>query len=126
MKAKDRITCYACTNATGSQKVPTATIGKSKQPRCFTARGLGKATNLAIWRGLPLPYFHQKRAWSDKVVMARWFNEVFLPHVRHAHGGTKVLLIMDNCGSHTPAELKWLFNDQTGQVEVTTLPRHTT
>ena len=29
MKAKDRITCYVCTNATGSQKVATPTIGKS-------------------------------------------------------------------------------------------------
>lgn len=126
MKAKDRMTGYACTNATGTQKVPTATIGKPKQPRCFTARGVGQATNTSKWRGLPLPYFNQKRAWSDSYVMTKWFQDVFLPHVRLAHRNAPVLLIMDNCGCHTPRELKQRFHDPTGQVRLATLPPNTT
>ncbi|CAN0298812.1 unnamed protein product, partial [Pylaiella littoralis] len=35
MKAKDRVSAYMCTNATGSGKVPMSIIGKSKNPRCF-------------------------------------------------------------------------------------------
>lgn len=34
MRAKDRITAYVCTNATG-QKVPMSIIGTAKNPRCF-------------------------------------------------------------------------------------------
>ena len=35
MKAKDRVSAYMCTNATGTAKVPMSIIGKSKNPRCF-------------------------------------------------------------------------------------------
>ena len=35
MKAKDRVTLYIATNATGTDKVPLGMIGKAKQPRCF-------------------------------------------------------------------------------------------
>jgi len=55
MKAKDRVTLYVCTNATGTRKVPLAMIGSSQNLRCF-GRNQEKRT---------LPYFAQKKAWSD-------------------------------------------------------------
>ena len=36
MKAKDRVTLYVATNATGTNLVPLSIIGKSAKPRCFT------------------------------------------------------------------------------------------
>ncbi len=35
MKAKDRVTLFIATNATGNDKVPLCLIGKSLKPRCF-------------------------------------------------------------------------------------------
>ena len=40
MKAKYRITGYACTNASGTHQVPMGVIGKTQQPRCFKATGM--------------------------------------------------------------------------------------
>jgi hypothetical protein len=50
MKAKDRITGYACTNASGTHQVPMGVIGKTQQSRCFTAAGVGKPNNTARWQ----------------------------------------------------------------------------
>lgn len=59
MKAKDRVSVYICTNATGSAKVPRAMIGKSKNPRCF--------------RDTPCPitYLSQAHAWLDSVTFKK-------------------------------------------------------
>ncbi|CAM9821907.1 unnamed protein product [Phaeothamnion confervicola] len=107
MKAKDRITIYVCTNASGKQKVPLAVIGAAKNPRCF--RG----------KQLPVTYFQQNRAWSDQRVMALWFSKVFLRHVRQLTG-QPVALIMDNCSGH--GELI----DPRNQVKVICLPPNCT
>ena len=47
MRAKDRVSAYMCTDATGSAKVPMAINGRSKNPRCFNRRAC------------PLKYFSQ-------------------------------------------------------------------
>lgn len=107
MKAKDRVTLYVATNATGTDKVPLCLIGKSKRPRCFDM-------------GPPrLKYFNQAKAWSDSKVFQKWW-EFFLNHIR-SQTADKVLLIMDNCGPHG-AELK----DPHNQVNVVFLPPNVT
>ena len=86
IKAKDRVTIYVATNATGNDLVPLSLIGKLKQPRCF--RG----------RTLKLRYYSQARAWSDTKVFNRWWED-FRNYIR-TKTNAKVLLIMDNCGPH--------------------------
>jgi hypothetical protein len=72
MKAKDRITAFACTNAAGD-KVPMAIIGSSQKPRCFALSPC------------PLPYLSQAKAWADAATFKRWYVEVFLPYIRRHH-----------------------------------------
>ncbi|CAB1101671.1 unnamed protein product [Ectocarpus sp. CCAP 1310/34] len=75
MRAKDRVTAYMATSASG------------RKPRCFKIRGS------------PIKYFSQKNAWSVARVFKLWWSQVFLPHVRSVTS-EKVLLIMDNHSSH--------------------------
>ena len=51
MKAKDRVSAYMCTNATGTGKVPIAIIGKSKSLGCFVPRPVRSSTSLRRTRG---------------------------------------------------------------------------
>lgn len=107
MGAKDRITAYVCTNADGSQKLPMAIIGKAAKPRCFRL-------------GAPaVPYFSNSTAWSNTGTFRKWFNYVFLPHVRKVTS-KPVALVVDNASSHN--ELK----DMRGQVSVIDLPPNVT
>jgi uncharacterized phosphosugar-binding protein len=73
MKAKDRITLYVITNASGTDMVPLNVIEKSKNQRCF--------------RILPteLPYYDQAKAWSEKslFIMVAVLSELHLqPHLK--------------------------------------------
>lgn len=106
MKAKDRVTAYMCTNASG-RRVPLSLIGTAKDPRCFRIRKS------------PVMYFSQKNAWSDARVFKQWWLKVFLPHVRSVTS-KKVLLIMDNHSSH--ADLV----DPREQVTILELPPNRT
>ena len=103
MKAKDRVTLYVTTNATGTDKVPLSLIGKSKNPRCFRNKTL------------KLKYYNQAKAWSDSKVFKKWW-EAFRLYIR-SRTNRKCLLIMDNCGPHG-TELV----DPDGQIEVIFLP----
>lgn len=97
MKAKDRISAYVCTNATGTLRVPLAIIGKAGSPRCFQ-------------KGSPaVAYFSQKNAWSDLATFRRWYDHVFLPFVRQ-RTSRRVALVMDTCGPHG-SDIQ-LFNEQ--------------
>ena len=87
MKAKDRVTAFVCTNASGTKKLPMAIIGTAKQPRCFKIRKPA------------VPYFHQRNAWADTATFRAWFYTVFIPFIRR-NTSQKVALLMDNCGSH--------------------------
>ena len=108
MKAKDRITAYVCTNASGTLKLPMAVIGYAQKPRCFKLKPPC------------LPYFSQKNAWSDTKTFKQWYYSVFLPFVRR-QTSDKVVLLMDNCGPHG-CDLK----DCREQVTILTLPPNCT
>ena len=103
MKAKDRVTLYVTTNGTGTDLLPLGVIGTAKDPRCF------RLTNP------PLPYYSQRKAWSDSNTFKQWFCE-FCQHVllKTAH---KILLLLDNCGPHCPG-----ICDPTSQVTIMYLP----
>ena len=88
--AKDRVTLVVCCNATGTERLPIAMIGKAKELACISGNS---------W---PIPYFQQKNAWIDVPTFNKWFNEVFEPHVRK-RTGHKVLLILDNAPGHSTA-----------------------
>ncbi len=87
MSAKDRITAYVCTNADGSEKLRMAIIGTANNSRCFR---LGRP---------PVQYFSNKTTWSTAETFKKWFNYVFLPHVR-SRTSKEVALLMDNANSH--------------------------
>lgn len=107
VKAKDRVTLFIATNATGNNKVPLCLIGKSLKPICFK-------------HGPPcLKYFSQAKAWSDSKVFKQWW-EFFLNHIR-MKTAEKVLLIMDNCGPHGSE-----ITDPQNQVKVVFLPPNVT
>ena len=72
-KAKERVTINACSNASGSIKLPLLFIGKAKNPRCF--RGTDKST-------LPVVYRSQKNAWVNTVIFNDWFQNCFVPDVQ--------------------------------------------
>ena len=108
MKAKDRITAYVCTNASGTLKLPMAVIGTAKTSRCFKLKSPF------------LPYFHQKNAWSETQTFKRCYFNVFLPLIRK-HTSDKVILLMDNCGPHGTD-----LQDAREQVTILTLPPNCT
>jgi len=110
MTAKDRITLYVCTNASGTQKLPLGVIGKSKNPASFRVRPLPKGVH----------YYSQERAWSDTMTMQKWFTDLLLPFIRK-QTSHPVALVLDNASSHS----KELF-DPKGQVSVVPLPPNTT
>lgn len=103
MQAKDRVTAYMATNATGSRKVPLSLIGTAKSPRCFKLRDS------------PVRYFCQPNAWSDVRVFKEWWSWLFLPYVRSLTTN-KVLLLIGSHSSH--ADLV----DPNGQVTILELP----
>ena len=124
-KTKNRLTGYACANANGTHVVPLGIIGKAKRPRAFVDASVGASNDTRPWRGLPLPYFAQKQAWSDSCVMKQWFTTVFLPHVRTNHPEEPVLLLVDSCACHA-ADISDIFDDVQRQVEIVPLPPYTT
>ncbi|CAB1115862.1 unnamed protein product [Ectocarpus sp. CCAP 1310/34] len=93
MRAKDRVTAYMATSASGC-KVPPSSIGTAKEPRCFKIRGS------------PIKYFSQKNARSDARVFKLWWSQVFLPHVRSVTSEkVKILELPPNCTSkHQPMD----------------------
>ena len=87
MGAKDRVTLFVCTNATGTRKLPMVMIGKAKRPRWFSLSPPA------------VPYMSQRNAWADTITFKHWFTSCFIPFIRR-HTSDKVALVMDNCGSH--------------------------
>lgn len=71
---KDRLTGLACSNATGTLKIPLMLIGKSKNPRCFKNK-----------KDLPIQYKSQNRAkakaWMNTEIFLDWYKTIFLPTV---------------------------------------------
>ena len=72
-KQKERVTLMACSNVSGSHKLPFLFIGKAANPRCF------KHVNKAA---LPVVYKCQKNAWANTAIFTDWFNCHFIPSVK--------------------------------------------
>ena len=107
MKAKDRVSAYMCTHATGTGKVSIAIIGKSKSQRCFHATPC------------PVKYLAQANAWSDSATFKKWWLEVFIPFIRHwTH--LPVLRLIDGCASHEDLV------DPRGQIKTMVYPPNRT
>lgn len=92
-KSKERVTLMFCANADGTDKWKLTMIGKSRNPRCF--KGIDQ-------RHLPVTYMSQKNAWMDQYVYRHWIEDF---DKRMTRKGLKVLLLMDNVGSHKHDEL---------------------
>ena len=91
---KERVTISACSNATGSIKLPLLLIGKSKNPCC-----------LNIPRdSLPVEYASQSNAWVNSPIFLNWFHHSFVPFVRkkliEMGLEPKAVLLLDNCSAH--------------------------
>ena len=98
-KSKDRVTINACSNATGSIKLPLHLIGKAKKPRCF------KGLKMDLF---PVKYSGQKNAWMDTGLFYDWFHNDFIPYVREKLAALglegRAVLVLDNCSAHPNAE----------------------
>ncbi|EKX54328.1 hypothetical protein GUITHDRAFT_99805 [Guillardia theta CCMP2712] len=95
----ERISVLVCANATGSHRIPCAIVGHASQPA----------------RAWPTPYFSQRQACVDGVVLKSWFDEVFCPCVRQFTSQPVLLLVNDMQG---------MANDQLEQekVKLITIP----
>ena len=117
-KQKERITLMACSNATGSHKLPLMFVGKAQNPRCF------KHVNKSA---LPVKYYAQMNAWVDSVIFADWFHKEFVPavkkHMSEKCLPVKALLLLDNAPAH-PNESILLSSDKS--IKAMFLPPNTT
>lgn len=85
----------ACSNASGSHKLPLLFIGKAANPRFF--KHVHKTA-------LPVVRKSQKNAWADAAIFTEWLNCHFVPLVKQhliQMGLTpKALLLLDNAPAH--------------------------
>ena len=87
----------ACSNATGTHKLPHMFKGKAANPRCF--KHVNKAT-------LPVTYYNQKNAWVDANIFYDWVivSSVIKHLTEHERGlPIKALLLLDNAPAHPDA-----------------------
>ena len=117
-KQKDRITLMACSNSTGSHKLPLMFVGKAANPRCF------KHVNKSA---LPVAYYSQKSAWVDCDIFINWFHNQFVPavtkHMRERGLPVKGLLLLDNAPAHPDASI---LVSKEGTIKGMFLPANTT
>lgn len=95
---KERVTINACSNASGTIKLPLVLIGMYANPRCF--KHIKKEY-------LPVVYANQTNAWMSASIFSDWFHCHFVPTVtrRLQELGVepKAVLVLDNCSAH-PSE----------------------
>ncbi len=77
-----------CANSTGSHKFPPLVIRKSLNPRCF--KNLNKSA-------LPVTYHANSKAWMRSDIFIEWLQ--YLDNWFRTMG-RKILLLIDNAGSH--------------------------
>lgn len=89
-KQKERITVMACSNASGSLKLPLVLVGKYPKPRAIK--------NLSL---LPVSYKHQISSYITGRTFTEWFNNELFPAVTEflvSRGlATRAVVFMDNC-----------------------------
>ena len=105
-RQKERVTINACSNASGTIKLPLLLIGKYKKPRCF--KNISKDS-------LPLIYDHQSNAWVNTAIFSNWFHRHFVPTVKkklqELGVEQKAVLVLDNCSAH-PGEDELVSDDK--------------
>ena len=98
-KSKERVTINACSNASGTIKLPLQVIGKANRPRCF------KSVRMDL---LPVEYCGQRNAWMSRDIFHKWFHDSFIPIVRKELESLghekKAVLVLDNCPAHPNVE----------------------
>lgn len=98
-ESKERITVLGCSNAAGTHKIKLLVIGKSMRPR--------KLKDVKV---MPVEYTSSKKAWVTTKITTDWFNNTFIRQARqHCNSvgldpNCKILLVLDNCSAHPPAE----------------------
>ena len=96
---KERVTISACSNATGTIKLPLLLIGKAKNPRCFKR---------VCRANLPVTYDSQRNAWVNAQLFTSWFHNHFVPtaqaKLREMGLEPKAVLLLDNCSAHPNEE----------------------
>ncbi|KAF0147144.1 MAG: Uncharacterized protein FD143_3102 [Ignavibacteria bacterium] len=91
-KIKDRLTVVLCSNATGSFKMKPIVIGKAARPRCF-----GKTFN----PNNLVTYKSNANAW----MITREFHELVKElDAQMRSRNRKIILLVDNCSSHSTPE----------------------
>ena len=116
-KPKYRVILMACTNATGSIRLPLLFILKSLNPICF--KNVAKST-------LPVEYYAQKNSWMDSAISRSGSTTNLFQNVRK-HWPTelaqKALPLLDNAPSHP--DIDCLISDD-GEISCLYLPLNTT
>jgi hypothetical protein len=98
---KERLTVALCANADGSHKLDPFIIGKYQKPRCF------KNVNI---NNIPMMYRHNAKAWMVILHFQEWIQN-FDRQVGSKHQGQRVLLLLDNCSSHSLVGLTLQYTD---------------
>lgn len=86
-KSKERLTAVICANMDGSDKLDLLVIGKFEKPRCFK--------NI---KTLPVQYHANTKAWMTSGIFEQWIRKL---DRQFQSQNRKVLMIVDNCPSHT-------------------------
>lgn len=84
LEAEERVTIVACSNTTGSLKLPLAIVSTEENTRIFQRL-----------RRPRIPHFTQRNAWLDSSLCQRWFDEIFVPFVKKNLTGRKAVLLWD-------------------------------
>ena len=96
---KDRLTILPCANAAGTHECKLFVVGRFKKPRAFK-----------ILVHFPIHYDATQSAWMTAALFSWWFHHCFVPEVKqHLRDqgmpeDSKVILILDNCRAHPPAQ----------------------
>ena len=96
---KVRLTLMPCFNAAGTHKCKLFVVGRYNMPRAFK--------NMVHF---PVHYDASESAWMTQALFSWWFHHCFVPEVKqHLRDqgmpeDSKVILIIDNCRAHPPAD----------------------
>ena len=117
-KQKERITLMACSNATGTHKIPLMFVGKAQNLHCL--KNVNKSA-------LPVKYYVQKNAWVDTEIFADWFHKEFVSavkkHLSEKSLPVKAMLLLGNAPAH-PDESLLIRSDES--IKTISLPPNTT
>ena len=100
-QSKDWVTILLTTNKTGSHNLKPLVIGIFQNPRCLHHINCQK---------MPVLYNHSRNAWMTSTIFHQWFQQSFVPEVRHhlwkqgLHAN--VVLLLDNCPAY-PLQKSW-------------------